>query len=97
LESDEKLIYFSSDPKFPTIIIPTKKVKSNTGFNEETYVLRAKGLKKLVHNSRSFVFEFKDKDLKTIISELINKSINQHSLQADKLLEKYFEKSVMTT
>lgn len=79
-----------------TIIIPTKKVKSNTGFNENVCVLREKGLKALVSNARSFVIGFKNSDLKSLSDEFIAKSISQHKLGVETLLTEYFESTVMT-
>lgn len=78
-----------------TIIIPTKKVKSNTGFSEKVFVLRQKGLRSLVANSRSFILGFSQTDLKSLSDDLINKSIGQHKLSADNLLSQYFEVSII--
>jgi replicative superfamily II helicase len=79
-----------------TIIIPTKKVKSNTGFNENVFVLREKGLKALVSNARAFVLGFKNCDLKSLSDEFINKSVHQHKLTVETLIPEYFETTVMT-
>ncbi|MES9962183.1 MAG: DEAD/DEAH box helicase [Candidatus Sedimenticola sp. 20ELBAFRAG] len=80
-----------------TIVIPTKKVKSNTGFNENVFVLRERGLKKLVRNARAFVVGFKGSDLKSLSDEVIDKSIRQHKLNAETFLDEYFEQTVMVT
>jgi len=80
-----------------TIIIPTKKVKSNTGFNEKVFVLRQKGLRSLVSNSRSFILSFSQTDLKNLSDDLIDRSIVQHKLSADILLQQYFEVAIMET
>ncbi|WP_046007353.1 DEAD/DEAH box helicase family protein [Pseudoalteromonas rubra] len=76
-----------------SIIIPTKKVKSNTGFNEPVVVLRERGLKNLVRNARAFVLGFKNTDLKNLSDEFIHQAINQNNLGADTLVENYFEPS----
>mgnify|MGYP003650495899 CR=1 FL=1 len=78
-----------------SIIIPTKKVKSNTGFNEKVYVLRERGLKRLVNSARAFVIGFKNSDLGNLSDELIAGSIRQYKLGSDNLLEEYFEPTVM--
>jgi len=77
-----------------SIIIPTKKIKSNTGFSEKVFVLRQKGLRKLVANCRSFILGFSQTDLKDLSEATINKSIEQHKLSTDSLLS-YFEKTIM--
>jgi tetratricopeptide (TPR) repeat protein len=89
-----KRFYPGAQVKY-TIIIPTKKVKSNTGFSEKVFVLRQKGLRSLVANSRSFILGFSQTDLKSLSDELINKSIGQHKLSADNLLSQYFEVSII--
>jgi len=80
-----------------TIIIPTKKVKSNTGFSEKVFVLRDKGLRNLVSNSRSFILGFSQTDLKDLSSEHINKSIEEYKLSSDNLVSQYFEPSIPGT
>jgi hypothetical protein len=77
-----------------TIIIPTKKINSNTGFNEEVYVLRQNGLKKLTSNVRSFILGLSNSDLQNLSIDSINQSLNRHSLSIDDILEKYFEQSM---
>lgn len=77
-----------------TIIIPTKRVKSNTGFSEKVFVLREKGLKYLVANTRSFILGFNQIDLKNLSDNVINQSIDQHKLSTDNLLSQYFEVSI---
>lgn len=79
---------------YHTIIIPTKKVKSNTGFSEKVFVLRERGLRTLVANTRSFVLGFSQIDLKNLSDNLINESIEQHKLSTDNLLPQYFEVSI---
>jgi len=79
-----------------TIVIPTKKVKSNTGFNENVFALREKGLKKLVGNARAFIVGFKNSDLKSLSDDLIAKSITQHKLGVESLLSEYFEQTIIT-
>lgn len=74
-----------------SMIIPTKKVKSNTGFNESVVILRERGLKKLVFNTRAFVLSFKNCDLRSLSDEFIHKSIQQHRLDANELVNNYFE------
>lgn len=78
-----------------TIIIPTKKVKSNTGFSEPVLVLRARGLKNLVTHSREFLVGFKNSDLKSLSNDFINSSIHQNKLDVDSLLKEYFETTLM--
>jgi replicative superfamily II helicase len=78
-----------------TIVIPTKKVKSNTGFNEFVFVLRERGLKGLVNNARALVVGFKDSDLKNLSDEIIASSIQQHKLGVETLLDEYFEPTIM--
>lgn len=78
-----------------SIIIPTKKVKSNTGFNESVVVLRERGLKNLVSNARAFVLGFKNSDLKSLSDNFIHQSIHQHNLDADGLIEYYFESTLL--
>jgi replicative superfamily II helicase len=80
-----------------TIIIPTKKIKSNTGFSEKVFVLRQKGLSHLVANSRSFILSFKQADLKNLSDDQINKSILHHKLSTDDLLPLYFEESLIVS
>jgi tetratricopeptide (TPR) repeat protein len=80
-----------------TIIIPTKKVKSNTGFNEKVFVLRKRGLSSFIANSRSFILGFSQSDLKNLSDDFINKSILQHKLSADSLVSEYFEDSITGT
>lgn len=80
-----------------TMIIPTKKVKSNTGFSEDAFILRQRGLKHLVANTRSFILGFSHTDLKDLSDEQINKSIEQHNLSTDSLLSQYFEISIPGT
>ena len=64
-----------------TIIIPTKKVKSNTGFSEKVFVLRDRGLRNLVSNSRSFILGFKNVDMKDLSGDFINHSIEDGVFQ----------------
>ena len=78
-----------------SIIIPTKKVKSNTGFSEKVFVLRDRGLRKLVSNSRSFILGFKQADLKDLSDNFINCSIEEHKLSSDDLLSTYFEVTIL--
>lgn len=78
-----------------SIIIPTKKVKSNTGFNESVVVLRERGLKTLVANARAFVYGLKNSDLKSLSDDFIHRSIHQYSLDADMLITNYFEATVL--
>lgn len=77
-----------------SIIIPTKKVKSNTGFSEKVFVLRDRGLSKLVYNSRNFILSFKQSDLKDLSEDFINRSIEEHKLSSEDLLSNYFEVSI---
>jgi len=79
------------------IIIPTKKVKSNTGFSEKVFVLRDKGLRKLVSNSRSFILGLKQTDLKDLSDDFINRSIEENKLSSDDLLPQYFEVTIPGT
>lgn len=79
------------------MIIPTKKIKSNTGFNEDVFILRNKGLKSLVANSRSFILGFSQADLKNLSDDYINKSIEQHKLSTESLLSQYFEAAIPGT
>ncbi len=74
-----------------TMIIPTKKVKSNTGFNESVSALREGGLRKLVKRSREFILGFSQADLKNLSDDSINVSLRQHELLTDHLLSEYFE------
>lgn len=78
-----------------SIVIPTKKVKSNTGFNEPVVVLRERGLKALVSNARAFVLGFKNSDLKSLSDDFIHQSIHQHKLDADGLIGNYFEQTLV--
>lgn len=78
-----------------TMVIPTKKVKSNTGFNEKVFILRQRGLRSLVANSRSFILGFSQTDLKNLSDNLINTSIEQHNLSTDNLLAQYFEETIL--
>lgn len=77
-----------------TIIIPTKRIKSNTGFSEQVFVLRDRGLRQLVSNSRSFILGFKQVDLKGLSDDFINHSIVENKLSSDKLVSQYFEISI---
>ena len=77
-----------------TMIIPTKKVKANTGFNQEVNILRERGLRSLVNNVRSFILSFQQVDLKDLSDELINQSLENHHLSTDELLQRYFEISI---
>ncbi|MFC1749267.1 helicase C-terminal domain-containing protein [Pseudomonadota bacterium] len=79
------------------IIIPTKKVKSNTGFSEKVFVLRDKGLRKLVLNARSFILGLKQADLKDLSDDFINGSIEENKLSSHDLLPQYFEVTVPGT
>lgn len=79
-----------------TIVIPTKKVKSNTGFNETVFVLRERGLRALVSNARSFVLGLKNSDLRNLSDAFIATSISQNRLGVETLLSEYFESTVMT-
>tara|TARA_R100001377_G_scaffold84479_1_gene68130 strand:+ start:115 stop:354 length:240 start_codon:yes stop_codon:yes gene_type:complete len=79
------------------MIIPTKKVKSNTGFNEPVVVLRKRGLEALVANARAFVLSFKNSDLKSLSDEVVHQSLQQYKLNADGLIENYFESTVLVT
>ena len=87
-----KRFYPGASVKY-TIIIPTKKVKPNTGFNEKVFVLRKKGLRSLVTNTRSFILSFSQADLKNLSDDLINTSILQHKLSEDSILSTYFEQT----
>ncbi|WP_404392280.1 DEAD/DEAH box helicase family protein [Pseudoalteromonas phenolica] len=78
-----------------SIIIPTKKVKPNTGFNEPVVALRERGLKRLVFNARAFVLSFKNCDLRSLSDDFIHQSIHQHQLGADELVENYFESTIL--
>ena len=78
-----------------SMIIPTKKVKSNTGFNETVVVLRKRGLETLVVNARAFVLSFKNSDLKSLSDEVVHQSLQQYKLNADGLIENYFESTVL--
>ena len=77
-----------------SIIIPTKKVKLNTGFSEKVFVLRQRGLRTLVANTRSFILGFGQIDLKNLSDGLINASVDQHKLSTDNILSQYFEVSI---
>ncbi len=76
------------------MIIPTKKVKVNTGFNQEVHILRERGLRSLVSNVRSFILNFQQIDLKDLSDELINQFLENHHLSTDELLPRYFEISI---
>ncbi|KAB0457883.1 helicase C-terminal domain-containing protein [Vibrio kanaloae] len=78
-----------------SMIIPTKKVKSNTGFNESVVVLRERGLKSLVSNARAFVLSFKSSDLRSLSDTVIHQSIHQYKLDADELVDNYFEQTLL--
>lgn len=80
-----------------TMVIPTKKVKSNTGFNEAVFVLRDRGLKKLVKNARAFVVSFKGSDLSSLSDEIVSGSIQQHKLGVETFVDEYFESTIMAT
>lgn len=89
--------FYSGAKVSHTIIIPTKKVKSNTGFSENVFVLRKKGLTRLVSNTRSFILGFKQDDLRDLSGESIHNSIIENKLSTDNLLSEYFEISIPAT
>jgi replicative superfamily II helicase len=74
------------------MIIPTKTVSSDTGFNEEVQIMQKKQLNNLKKNARAFFQEFKKFDLKGLTDDQINALLVTHQLQLENILNNYSEK-----
>ncbi len=76
-----------------SMIIPSKKVNSNTGFNKSVKILRERGLKNIRENTRKFILGFKDIDLKDIADDYISSTLGHNKLTTDEILSN-FENSI---
>ncbi|MCC7404113.1 MAG: DEAD/DEAH box helicase family protein [Bdellovibrionales bacterium] len=86
--------YYAGNKTHYAMIIPTKKINVNTGFNEHVRVMRKGSLRSLKSKFRAFVLSFKTIDLKDISGEFINQSLTQHELTTDNIVANYFEDTV---
>ena len=77
-----------------TMVIPTKKVNSNTGFNEPVRIMRERKLSQLKNNFRSFILGFQTVDFRSVSEDFIQKSLAQHELTTDNIISNYFEDHV---
>lgn len=85
--------YFGSKTHY-TMIIPTKRVNSNTGFMVPVKIMRNPKLKLLKNNLRSLILGLKNIDLKSLSEDFINASLVQHKLTTDQILSTYFEEHI---
>jgi replicative superfamily II helicase len=83
---------YSGDEVKNIMIIPTKTIASNTGFNETVAIMTESRLKKLKQNVNSFFNEFKTFDLQNLSEKQINTYISAHTLLVENLLKEYSEK-----
>ena len=71
------------------MIIPTNKVNSSAGFNEEVKIMREKGLGKLTKSVKAFFTEFKNLDFNDLSERKIQALLNIHKLSVDDILKCY--------
>jgi len=71
------------------MIIPTNKVNSSAGFNEEVKIMREKGLGKLTKSVKAFFTEFKNLDFNDLSERKIQELLNIHKLSVDDILKCY--------
>lgn len=73
------------------MVIPAKKVAQGTGFIEEVFVMRERGLKRLCANVRAFFQEFRSMDFKSLSEAKVQQLADTHKLSVDDLLSGYCE------
>jgi replicative superfamily II helicase len=83
--------YYNGVKTHYVMIIPTLRVNSNTGFNENVKIIRKGKLRELKSKFRTFITGFKTVDLKNISLEFITNSLSQHELTTDDIVSKYVE------
>ncbi|MBI4222618.1 MAG: DEAD/DEAH box helicase family protein [Planctomycetes bacterium] len=71
------------------MIIPTNKVNSSAGFNDEVKIMREKELGKLTKSVKAFFTEFKNLDFNDLSERKIQKLLNVHKLSVDDILKCY--------
>ncbi len=74
------------------MIIPTKKLGSGAGFNDDVAIMRQGKLGKLTKNVRRFFSEFADLDLQDLSEGAVQKLITGHELSVDDIVSKYSER-----
>ena len=86
--------YYTDVKTHFTMVIPTKKVNANTGFNEPVQIMRKEKLRQFKSKLRSFIIGFKTVDLKSISNDFIRNSLSQYELTTDNIITNYFEDHV---
>lgn len=71
------------------MIIPTNKVNSSAGFNEEVKIMREKELGKLTKSVKAFFTGFKNLDFNDLSETKIQELLNIHKLSVDDILTCY--------
>ena len=73
------------------MIIPTKQLACDANFNEEVFVMRKNGLKKLKDNLKKFVKEIRKYELDSLSDEKIQGYLNMYKLNIEDFPENYIE------
>lgn len=73
------------------MIIPTKRLAYDANFNEEVFVMRRNGLKKLKDNLRNFVKEIRKYELDSLSDEKIQRYLNMYKLNIEDFPKNYIE------
>ena len=76
------------------MIIPTNKIDSAVGFNEEVFILTPKELTRLKNNVMGFFKEFSNLNLSNLSKSDIQYYLNRYELDASSISKKYGEKPV---
>lgn len=73
------------------MIIPTKQLAHDADFNEEVFVMRRNGLKKLKDNLKKFVKEIRKYELDSLSDEKIQGYLNMYKLNIEDFPGNYIE------
>ena len=73
------------------MIIPTKQLACDANFNEEVFVMRKNGLKKLKDNLKKFVKEIREYELDSLSDKTIQGYLNMYKLNIEDFQGNYIE------
>lgn len=74
------------------MIIPTKQLAHDADFNEEVFVMKRNGLKRLKDNLKKFVKEIRKYELDSLSDEKIQEYLNMYKLNIEDFPGNYIEK-----
>lgn len=86
--------YYPGSAVTRVLIIPTRKLASNAGLNDDVLIMCKKHLDELTKNVRGFFNEFRKVDLRDISEKKIDEYLRTHQLTVDDLAGAYGQKPI---